>query len=153
MMRGAMTYCGFSDAARYIEKEEQRARRHLHGSAAFGIESVLREELADVWEECREPNWDGYDALPVSREALQNTSLFLESLPLGCRHPSIGADPHGHLSVEWYRSPRRVLSISVTADGLLHYAALLGPNETCGTETFFGEVPDTILALVRRVYS
>ena len=37
------------------------------------------------------------------------------------------------LLFEWYKGPRRTLSISLTAVGDLHYAALLGPNKQCGT--------------------
>jgi hypothetical protein len=144
---------GVSNAAQYIEDATRRDRRYLHKSSAVGIESVLRDELAEAWIECQEPGWDGYAALPVSPDALRNTYTFLEALPLGFRRPSIGADPHGNLSVEWYRSPTRVLSVGVSSDGLLHYAALLGANRTCGTETFFGDVPEIILNLVRRVYS
>ncbi len=152
-MREAVIIRGVSGVAQYIEDATRRDRRYLHKSSAFGIQSVLRDELAEAWEECHQPNWDGYDALPVSRDALRNMYTFLEAMPLGFPRPTIGADPHGHLSVEWYRSPRRVLSVSVSDDDLLHYAALLGSNSTCGTETYFGEVPESILNLVRRVYS
>jgi integrase len=37
------------------------------------------------------------------------------------------------LLFEWYKGPRRTLSINLTAVGDLHYAALLGPNKQCGT--------------------
>ncbi len=144
---------GASDTARYIEDRMRDNRRHLHESSAFGIEGVLRDEFAAAWEECRQPDWDGHNALPVSQDALRNMYTFLEALPLGFPRPSIGADPHGYLSVEWYRSPRRVLSVGVSEDGLLHYAALLGSSKTWGTETYFSEVPESILNLVRRVYS
>ncbi|MFH1746389.1 MAG: hypothetical protein ABIG44_05020 [Planctomycetota bacterium] len=144
---------GFSEAAQYIDDETQRDRRYLHKSSAFGIESVLRDALAEVWAECQQPNWDGHDALPVSQDALRNMYMFLEALPLGIRRPTIGADPNGQLSAEWHRNPRRVLSLSISSDGLMHYAALLGSNKTCGTETFFGETPEIILSLIRRVYS
>jgi len=144
---------GVSPEARFIEDATRRDRKHLDKSSAIGMERVLRGELTEVWNECQESNWDGYDALPVSRDALQNMRTFLEALPLGSQRPTIGADPSGNLSVEWYRNPRRVLSVSVSAEDLLHYAALLGSSKTCGTETFFDEVPKSILDLVRRVYS
>jgi hypothetical protein len=70
----------------------------------FGLESVLREELATVWEECRNDNWDGHHAIAVSQDALRNAYTFLESLPIGHPAPSIGAEPDGHLTLEWYRS-------------------------------------------------
>lgn len=152
-----MTYAiarhGISRAARYVEDATKCARGHLQESAALGMERLLHDELAEVWSECREPNWDGYGALPVSPEALRNMYVFLEALPLGFPKPGLGADPFGHLSVEWYRSPSRTLSVAVSDDGLLHYAALLGANRASGTETFYGEIPEEIYRLVQRVYS
>ena len=144
---------GFSDAARFVQESTERGRRQLHQSNVFGIESTLRDELATVWEDCREPNWDGYEAIPLSQDALRNCYLFLESMPLGFPAPSIGAEPDGALTLEWHRSARRTLSVSVSPSDELHFAALFGPNRVYGTEAFFGEIPESILDLIRRVYA
>jgi hypothetical protein len=45
------------------------------------------------------------------------------------------------------------LSVSVSPDGELHYAALLGLSKAYGTEPFFGEAPRPILDLIFRVGS
>lgn len=145
-MNNALLSRGVSDETRFVEDAVSDVRRFLQKSSAF-------DELAEVWEECRHANWDGYGALPVSQDALRNAYVLLETLPLGFPGPSISADPNGCLSVEWYRNSRRVLSMAVTPDGLLHYAAILGPNKTCGTEIFFGDLPVAIVELIRRVYS
>lgn len=142
---------GFSDAAEYVSKQAAKYNRHLQKSSAFGIESILQEELADVWEECREPDWDGYNALPVTQDALRNTYALLESLPLGFPRPSVGAEPDGHFTLEWHHSPSRTLSVSISPDAELNYAALLGLARVCGSEPFFGEIPQTISDLIRRV--
>ncbi|MBI1902176.1 MAG: hypothetical protein HYS13_13835 [Planctomycetia bacterium] len=85
---------------------------------------------------------------------MRNAYVFLtEALPLGFPAPSIGAEPDGDLTLEWHCSPRRTLSVSVSPEGDLDYAGLFGPNRTYGTEVFYGEVPETILRLIRRVYS
>ena len=73
-------------------------------------------------------------------------------MPLGTKLPSIGATPSGHISLEWHHSRRRTLTVTVDEGGDLHYAALLGPGRTCGTEPFFDEVPQVILDLIARVY-
>ena len=65
--------------------------------------------------------------------------------------PSIGAEPDGQITVEWYRSPQRTLSVSISPDGELHYAALLGSAKTCGTEPFTGAVPNVVADLIHRV--
>ncbi len=149
----ALRIRGVSDEAHLIAKESLRSQLQLYESTVNRIWIVLEGELAVVMDECQHPNWDGYDALPVSVNALKKMRTFLECLPFGFPCPSISADPSGCLSVEWYRNPRRVLSVSVGNDDLLHYAALLGPNKVCGTEAYFGEAPDCILDLVRRLYS
>jgi hypothetical protein len=64
----------------------------------------------------------------------------------------VGAEPDGHITLEWYHSPRQVLSVSVSADSELNYAALLpGPRRASGKEQFVGDIPATILALIRDV--
>lgn len=130
---------------------EQRRAHFLPNSSA--IENVIGDELESVWQECREPNWDGYDALPVTLNAYNNAKRFLLSLPFGVQIPSIGADPDGHITIEWHRSQRRTLSVSISPENELNYAALLGLGNTRGTEPFFGEVPKIIVDLIHRVYS
>ena len=152
-MTDGMLTRGFSDASQYIAERTRRGRRHLHESIALGIGNTVGDELATVWEECRQPNWDGFQAMPVTQDALRNAYRLLESLPLGFPLPSIGAEPDGQLTLEWHRSARRTPSVSVSPDDDLHYAALFGPNRVYGTEAFFGELPASILDLVQRVYT
>ena len=111
----------------------------------------LFKELLKVVEECRQPNWDGYGAQPVHEETYQLAHQFLGALPLSTSLPSIGAEPDGHLTAEWYRSPQRTLSVSIRPDGDLHYAALLGTERICGTETFRARMPQVLSELIARV--
>jgi hypothetical protein len=96
----------------------------------------VQDELQAIWDEVREPNWDGYDALPVPREALINARKLVNALPRDLPGPSAGAEPDGQLTLEWYRDPRCTLSVSVGHDNELHFAALLGKNSICGTASF-----------------
>ena len=61
-MTGGLLTRGFSDAAKYIEETTAEGRRHLQNSNALGIEATVMDELATVWEDCREVNWDGFQA-------------------------------------------------------------------------------------------
>lgn len=142
---------GCSAEAQFVAKETRREYQHLQSSNAIGNESV-RDELGDVWEKCRVEDWDGFGARAVSRDALRNTYILLESLPLGFPRPSIGAEPDGQLTLEWHRSSTQTLSVSVDPDGYLHYAALLGPNRRSGKEVFYGELPRVIRRLIWEIY-
>ena len=143
---------GASLAARFIQEEFERQTRHLRDSAALGMSNTLREELAEVRKECSQPNWDGYDALPLKTASFANAIRLLNSMPLGTKAPSVGAIPNGHVSLEWHHSRRRSLTITLDEKGDLHYAALLDPGKTLGTEPFFDEVPQIILDLISRVF-
>lgn len=150
-MTGVSTTSGLSETARLLENATSNVRNRLRDSVMLGLDSTVFDELADVWDACREPDWDGHNALPVSQDTLRNTYSLLEALPPGFPTPSVGAEPDGQLTLEWHRSPRRTLSVSVSPEGDLHYAALFGPARQYGTEAFFSEVPETILNLIRRV--
>jgi hypothetical protein len=114
---------------------------------------VIREDLADVWEECQQADWDGHNALPVAWPTLAWARRFLLALPPGTRPPSVGALPDGSIAFEWHRSRRHSLTVVVPEEGELYYAALLGSGKMRGTEVFIDEVPATILTLIARVYS
>jgi len=64
------------------------------------------DELLKTFEECREPNWDGYGSQAVREETYDLAHQFLAALPLSPPLPSIGAEPDGQITVEWHRSPQ-----------------------------------------------
>ena len=134
-------------------REAGRGRGELQKSYSLGLLGKgTFHELLEVTQDRSSPNWDGYGAEPVLYDTYLAAFAFLESLPLGSPAPSVGAEPDGHITLEWYHSPRQVLSVSVSADSELNYAALLpGPRRASGKEQFVGDVPATILALIRDV--
>lgn len=149
---GVLISHGNSNTALFVEELAQEGRRELQKSRALGLRGMgAFDELDQVYTECKESNWDGYGALPVSEATYQLAYQFLEALPLGTPPPSFGAEPDGHLTLEWHRSPQWTLSISVSPEGELHYAALLGIRKAYGTEPFFGDVPKTIRDLIHRI--
>jgi hypothetical protein len=145
---------GTSEFAVFIDEQIEQSRSQLKRSYSFGWQiKVAFNELYQVYEECHEANWDGYGAVPVSESVFLDAFNFLKALPLGTPAPSIGAEPDGHITLEWYSSPRQTLSISVSPNGELHYAAIMGASKTYGTEPFYGEVPQVIIDIIHRVVS
>jgi len=139
---------GESKEAFYVAEMATAGLSHLRNSNTFGWPS---NELHEVFMECSEENWDGFDAIPVSTFSYDYAMQFLKVLPVWTEAPSFGAEADGQMTMEWYRSPRRVLSISFSPDGRLYYAALLGENRAYGTEVFFGKIPESILILINKV--
>ena len=140
------------NAGRYAEYIDQAAReqRQAIRQSVLGHQKAF-DELAEVWEECRKPGWDGYGAWAVEQETLRNTYQVIESLPLGFPRPSISAQPDGQLTLEWYRSPTRTLSISIYPGGYIHFAGLFGVEKLFGTVPLLGGLPARILRLASEV--
>lgn len=151
---GGIQTFGSSGAAEYVVKQIAEGLAQLRKSNSFGAGiKAATEELRGVADECSSNGWDGYEAAPVEQETIRQANHFLDALPLGMAVPSVGVEPDGQITFEWYQSPRRILSVSVSPEGDLHYAALLGYRKSYGTEPFFGEIPSDVLNLVRRVVS
>ncbi len=142
---------GVSAGAQYSTSQAHEAESHLRESFTLGngIRRAM-DELVEEFDQCRHANWDGYGAEPITLDTYRAAYSFLEALPAGTEAPEVCAEPDGHLSLEWHRAPRRSLTVSISADGDLHYAALLGPNKTYGTEVFLGDLPEPILDLIER---
>lgn len=141
---------GLQDARQYsdsIDKAARKPREAYRYSILGHIEAF--DELAEVWEECRHPGWDGYGAMAVEPETLRGAYMLIESLPLGFPRPSISAEPDGQLTLEWRNSPTRLLSVSVDPEGFLHYAGLFGASKRYGTLAYFSSTPPELLQLVR----
>lgn len=131
----------------------------LIDQAKYQLQAILRnsslghqealDELWEVWNDCRKTDWDGYGALPVDQDTYRAAYLLIESLPLGFPKPSLGAEPDGHLTLEWYKSPCRILSVSIDPEGVLHYAGLYGSDKRYGSLAFFSTAPHELIQLVR----
>ncbi|MBE0503182.1 MAG: hypothetical protein IBX46_03550 [Desulfuromonadales bacterium] len=143
---------GVSGTAGYVAIESEKSRDNLMKSLVFGQhfqKSV--NELQSVFSECSSANWDGYDAYPVRADTYDLTRQFLKALPTYSAPSSISAEADGHLALEWYHSSRWLLSLSISPEGMLYYAALFGTSRHYGSEPFLGNVPQSIMQLINTV--
>jgi len=145
-----VTLQGFSPAAKFLRQANQKAFNDHHTAVTFSKQPAYN-EIGEVYNKCCIPNWDAHGAEPVQPDTLQNAYDFIKALPFGYPLPSVGAEPDGHLTLEWYFATNWLLSVSVSPDGALYYAALFAGEDPRGTCRFDGEVPETILYWIRRV--
>lgn len=66
---------------------------------------MIAQELNDVFIETREPNWDGFNALPTSAQSLALAKRFTAQIDDFPIQPTAGAEPDGCLTMEWYAGP------------------------------------------------
>ena len=113
----------------------------------------LEKNLLQVYNECQNPNWDGYGAESVTSITLEYAKQFLNILPedVLIADLSVCADPDGDISFDWYWGPFGTISISISAEGKLCYAALYGDEKIHGVEIFNGVLPKKIKDLIHEI--
>lgn len=143
---------GTSKEADFIAAETDNIISELQTAISIGLgkENIFN-KILHIADDCAVAGWDGDNAKPVIDATLMKAASFLKALPLGTEAPTASAEPDGSLSFEWYRSARKLMSISIGRDCFLHYAALIGERKAYGTEPFLGSVPEVIIDLISQV--
>ena len=141
-----------SDTADFVDQQIEKIRDMLQESNALGFAAKgTFQQLDEVFEECSSEGWDGEQAKPISEEVLRYTERFLNSFPLGIKAPEVGAEPDGAITLEWYRSSNKVISISINPDGRAYWAALVGTRRRHGADYAMMDIPDDLLKIILQV--
>ena len=144
---------GVSESANEIRRETEELQRNFSRSITFGEHlSEMMERLFEARQEHAINNWDGYGAKAIDEQSYQNAIRFILSLTPDIPAPEIGVEPDGEVVFEWYGGKRKVFSISVGGRNELTYAGLYGISRTYGVERFYGNIPDTLLDNINRVF-
>jgi hypothetical protein len=147
------TSAAVGDAAGRLRDLFRQIQAKLNDSFSLGGQEASLEELRGVLRDCGLSDWDGYEAESVSLESYERAKRVILSLPFDVSQPEISADPNGEISLEWYRSPSRVFSVSVGSSNELNYAGLFGASRAYGTEVFHDEIPPVVLSHIKRTLS
>lgn len=144
---------GISDESNRLQGSIKNFRRH-HGETASGQQlSQVRSSLLDVFLDCREPNWDGYGAKPISEKAYFEAVKLLELLPSYLLLPDVVPEPTGDIALEWYKENQFVFVLSVSGNNIITYAGIFGTgNEIHGTENFTESIPRIIIENIQRLF-
>ncbi len=140
---------GASETAQWSTRCQQKASLGMFENAFY---ADIKAQLDTVFLEASNQNWDGYGAEAADIRSFENAFELIKVLPRCYSKPEITVDPDGEVCLEWYRSPAQLVSISVSAKGMLNYIAFIGKNRMKGTEAFDGEFPRYIEKIFKRVF-
>ena len=141
---------GVSQAAQTVNQFVNELYESNDKTVTFSNHSLV-DQLIDSYREASEDGWDGEGSIAVEHETLSVTRQLVESLPTAYRTPEISAEPDGQVDLTWRVNSRRILSVSVAPNGLLHWAAMIGQEDPRGTCRFEGQTPATLLYWLGRV--
>jgi hypothetical protein len=145
------TYSGMSDAARLLDQTRKEILARCNNAITLSHTDAI-EAVFEAWQATDEAWKLSADEVAVPDEVKDSAIRFIENLPLGFPQPDVAREPDGHLNLEWYRSPRRVFSVSIGPNNRLHWAALIGTESPRGTSWFLNRIPISILDLIARVF-
>lgn len=87
------------------------------------IESSIFDEIDSLVEECSTGNWDGYGALPVSKEAAEFAKTFIGQIQVEFSTPEIAPEPDGSIGLEWHVDKHKWIIISFNSNGEFFFAS------------------------------
>ena len=145
---------GWSPEAEIVSRLLEEALDHLSntGTERQRLQNAV-DALDEVYQECCEPNWDGYGAEAISEEAYQEAFKLLTLLPSSTPLPEIVPEPRGAIGLEWSTGKRFIFVASVRGENFITYAGIFAVNKTHGREYFSDAIPPIIADNIRRVYS
>ena len=144
---------GFGDEVEKLKKYYRDIVSEFRNTETFGRSDEVIQSLNEVFDECSEEGWDGYDALPITKNAYIEAKRLIESLPLtSFPIPEVVPESSGEIGLEWYRKKRLVFTVSVSGSNEIIYAGLFGTNRAHGTEYFGDLLPSVILENLKRLY-
>ena len=148
-----LTISGYaSKIADFVAQQIENSRELLQKSNALSfVAKGTFQQLDEIFHECSLDGWDGDKAKPISEEVFRCAMRFLNSFPLGMEAPEVGAEPDGAITLEWYRSPNKLISISINPDGWMYYAALIGTSKRHGADFSLMGVSDDLVEIISQV--
>jgi hypothetical protein len=146
-----LTFVGLSKTAQLLEKTQGSIIERYRQAVTVSRQELL-DSIFEVWQAADEAWKVGEGEQTIPEEVMEAACRLVQALPLGCQLPSVTGEPDGHISFEWYRNPRRLLTVSVGADNRLHWAALIGSEDPRGSCRFADRIPKSLLYYIARVY-
>ena len=114
----------------------------------------LKEDLKSVLIECSQNNWDGYDSIPISDNAILRAWNYADNLPKEIPIPEVTPEPDGELALEWYGKDGSVFSISFGENDIISYAGLFSDKtKTYGVERLDSENKRILEKFISRALS
>lgn len=147
----ATMYSGASDAAKLLAETRDQIFSRCNNAVTLSRNDAI-EAILEAWRSTGESCMRNSDEVAVSEDVKDSAIRFIQNLPLGFPQPEVTSEPDGHINLEWYRNPRRVISVSIAPESRLHWAALVGTESPRGGVRYIDRIPSTILDQIARIF-
>lgn len=131
----------------------QRIRELLESLAcARSLQGEVFQELIDTFLDCRNDDWDGYEAKGIPDKSYTQAVCFLKKIIHIFPAPVISASPRGALTFEWIVSDQRRFIVSLNGGEQIAFAGIFGSETVQGVGTFVSDIPAEITNQLARLH-
>ena len=142
----------FSSASTGMESLDQIVLESNIKTSTYGTPFYqMINSIKEVFNDCSTDGWDGYNALAVRQDTAEYALSLIMCFPLDIPIPDFFADTDGHINFEWYKNSNRIVTASISQDGIIYYAALIEQESTNGWAFMSSRIPDDLYALIKKV--
>lgn len=93
-----------------------------------------------------------YGLLDSSQFLVNLAKKFLLSLPSDIKMPDLDIDNDGDISFEWFGTNKKIMSLSLSKNGAIHYSARISDIKRRSGKDYFDEaIPSEIIKLIHEV--
>lgn len=93
----------------------------------------LFKKLRELANDCSEYNWDGDNAVPIDKGAIERTMWFLSKLPKNIPLPELSPEPDGMICLDWIIKRNKSFSLSIGSEWIASFCFVAGDENSCGT--------------------
>jgi hypothetical protein len=138
----------YGETAKLIASLVATANRYSRDNAS-DWRTLAATRVRRLREECGEAGWDGYSAAPISAAVESHAVRFVLKLPVYLPAPDVTPDRDGEISFDWWFGPNAQFGVSVSREGNLSYAGVIGKGvKRHGMEPLGEAVPSYILSTI-----
>ncbi|HXX84772.1 MAG TPA: hypothetical protein VEN29_12410 [Casimicrobiaceae bacterium] len=139
---------GVSKESAAVDQSYRNALSHVLSAINKQCELIEKKEAFEaLLKEHLTAGWDGYDAQPVSADAVARAYEFAVALPPAYANADISVNRYGDVEFEWYVRPDKLFTLSIGVGGKYYYASLNGMERDSG----FGYIAGLPLRILRGV--
>jgi hypothetical protein len=135
---------GVSSASKQVVECVLQVRNHASETISFGWRNALAQQLIELQSRNSEPGWDGYDALPITKQTMMAGISFLMKLPDCVSIPDLVPETTGEVEFFWEKDDGKQFSISIGVSSLV-FAGIIGSKKFHGEmKLLTAELPENI---------
>lgn len=145
------SYDSHAEPSSSIDIDRQYIKGSTNPTITWQRKDLLAFKIEEIFSECRDLNWDGNNADPISNSVVNLAKKIVSLIPSYLPAADLSPEADGEIALEWQKNDR-LFSVSIGENNQLSFAGIFGQEgKIHGNERYNNELPSAILDGIKRV--